>query len=162
MIEICQVNKSHIGQIRFIANSCRDIIAPNNKMIYYLCCTVFSKFSFIAFKDNQPVGFIFSMLDAVQQSIWIHQIAVIPTEQGLGIGSKLLGAVEKALESNKRVKPNQIRLAVKQDNHKAKDFYNKFNYQNMGTEDIIRMEIFCKKMVQKKKKLKTIKKEATQ
>ena len=52
MIRIETVKLEYLNYIENIANSSSEYLVPNNHMIYYLCCTVFSKYSFIAFKND--------------------------------------------------------------------------------------------------------------
>ena len=122
MIEIRNVNSKDIESIIDLVMLNKDILQPNNFMIYYLCCTVFKESSFIAFKDEKPIGFLFAFPDSNQECTWVHQMAVDPNEKSKGIGSELLKKLETSIA--RRESPiKTIRLAVKPDNHRAKTFY---------------------------------------
>lgn len=143
MTEIRNVNSKDIESIINLVTLNKDILQPNNFMIYYLCCTVFKESSFIAFKDEKPIGFLLAFPDSKQEYTWVHQMGVDPNEKSKGIGSELLKKLETSIASlESPIKT--MRLAVKPDNHRAKVFYEKHQFRFLGMDDLIKMEIYEK------------------
>lgn len=143
MLKIEPVNINHLDSLISLANANIGKLTPNNRMIYYLCCTVFNDCSFLAIQDLKPIGFIFAMPDVSMTSYWIHQIAVHPKYIGMGVGFRLITRLEKEIEK-KRKDLVTIRLAVKKENLVAKQFYKKLNYQLVKFDSWVEMEIFEK------------------
>jgi len=146
MIKIRSVTIADIDSIVNLVSLNADVLRPNNKMIYYLCCTIFRKYSFLAVDENTPLGFLFAFKDSEKQCIWIHQFAVDPDKQTRGIGTKLLRKLESEIKENE-TSPNFIKLAVKPDNYKAKEFYLNHEFKFLKLEECINMEIFEKQII---------------
>lgn len=87
-------------------------------------------FSLLAYRNGEAVGLAncfvgFSTFEA-RKLINIHDLAVMPEHRGLGIGEKLLEAVQKAA---KKMKCCKITLEVRDDNP-AKELYERFGFEN--------------------------------
>jgi len=137
------VNSSDVHSIIGIVELNNDVLRQNNLMIYYLCCTVFAKYSFIAFDSDNAVGFIFAFPSADLKYIWIHQIAIDPDHKRKGIGAKLMEKLEAAAGTGE-YPYNKVKLAVKPDNLQAMSMYEKLGYRQSYTDKNINMEIFEK------------------
>lgn len=86
----------------------------------------------VAEKDNQPLGFTsYEVNYNSDPQLMIHKLYLLPITQGLGIGTKLLNLLsETALQNNNK----RLRLKVYFANTKAIGLYEKYGFQNMGTE----------------------------
>lgn len=144
MIRIETVKLEYLNYIENIANSSSEYLVPNNHMIYYLCCTVFSKYSFIAFKNDAPIGYLFSVPEFDAKYIWLHQIAVTQENRHTGVGSQLVFEFEKLILKEKCFKT--IRCAIKPDNLPSKTFFLKHSFKSLGLDSYISMEIFEKQI----------------
>jgi GNAT superfamily N-acetyltransferase len=79
---------------------------------------------FLAFAENRPVGLAvcfhgFSTF-AAKPLINIHDFIVLPGARGLGVGRRLLAAVEKKARSQGCCK---VTLEVQENNHRARQVY---------------------------------------
>jgi ribosomal protein S18 acetylase RimI-like enzyme len=79
---------------------------------------------FLAFAENRPVGMAvcfhgFSTF-AAKPLINIHDFIVLPEARGLGVGRRLLAAVEKKARSRGCCK---VTLEVQENNHRARKIY---------------------------------------
>lgn len=119
MIKIVNTDLKYLEDIKNIADN-SQFIQPNNHMMYYLCCTIFSNYSFVALKNNEVIGYLFCFTDSQNEYVWIHQISVIENEQGRKIASRLLKTLGDKLIKESRIK--KIRFTTRTDNHKV---YNK-------------------------------------
>jgi|ERR1035437_7134379 N-acetylglutamate synthase-like GNAT family acetyltransferase len=144
MIEIINTKLDYLDSIEAIADSARDRIAPNNRMIYFLCCTIFSKFSFIALKDGIPIGFLLAFPKLESKLLWLHQIAIYPNERSQEVGSKLLQKLETLIVEEKSIKI--FRCAIRTENQISKSFFTKNGYRFIETDPFIKMEIFEKQI----------------
>lgn len=143
MIKLRNVISKDIESIIDLVKLNGNVLQSNNFMIYYLCCTVFENYSFIAFQKEKPVGFLFAFPDSKQAFIWVHQMAVEPQQKRKGIGSKLLKKLEAKIEKSESP-CKRIRLAVKHENHQAKSMYIKHGFKLLKMDDLIKMEIYEK------------------
>ena len=143
MLNIRNMNTGDMQAVIDIVTANDTILAPNNKMIYYLCSTVFENFSFIAANEKQIVGFVCGFPDFVHQYIWIHQFAVHPDQKRRGTGLILLKHLEKAT-ANCKFSIKKLKLAVKKDNFIAKHFYSKNDFHFLHFDEVIDMEIYQK------------------
>ncbi|MFH5882911.1 GNAT family N-acetyltransferase [Halalkalibaculum sp. DA3122] len=87
-------------------------------------------FTLLAFRDGAAVGIAncfvgFSTFEG-QKLINIHDLAVVPEWRGLGIGKKLLRAVQ---HKARKLKCCRITLEVREDNP-AIDLYERFGFDN--------------------------------
>jgi hypothetical protein len=154
MIKIENVNLEYLEEIEEIAKKSVPYMVANNHMIYYLCCTAFSKYSFVAIKDNKVIGYIFAFSDSYQKYIWIHQLAVIKEEQNrICTGYLIRNLAEVLIKENKII---TLRFAIRKDNEAsyriAANFYRKSLYgidydtKSLGVDkkinNIFDMEIF--------------------
>jgi ribosomal protein S18 acetylase RimI-like enzyme len=86
----------------------------------------------LAEKEDKPTGFTSYEINYNNEpQLMIHKIYLLPSTQGTGTGTKLLNLLtETALQNNN----DRLRLKVYFENHKAIGFYEKYGFQNMGTE----------------------------
>ena len=117
MMKIENTKLEYLTDIENIAINSSTYMVPNNHMIYYLCCTVFTKYSFIAIKNNTVIGYLFAFADSQQRFIWIHQLAVIKEEQRkIYTGHLVKKLIEVVIDENKI---NLLRFAVRKDNKQS-------------------------------------------
>ena len=95
---------------------------------------------FLAFIENQPVGYVKMRdaavpLDLVNRScIEIARIYSVQHSIGKGVGKKLMQACHDfAKQKQKEV----LWLAVWEENHRAIDFYSKWGFEKFGVQDFI-------------------------
>ncbi|HKK46524.1 MAG TPA: GNAT family N-acetyltransferase [Balneolaceae bacterium] len=86
--------------------------------------------TFLAYKDKGPVGLAtcltsFSTFDA-RKAINIHDLFVISEERGLGIGDRLLQAIQKRA---RQMDCCQLTIEVRDDNHSARKLYERFGFE---------------------------------
>jgi GNAT superfamily N-acetyltransferase len=143
MLQIDNTNLKYLNHIERIARVSNEYMVPNNRMIYYLCCTVFTRYSFVAIKDHEPIGYLFAFSDSDSKYIWIHQLAVIPEERNKGIGGRLLIKLKRVLESENSIRI--IRFAVRKENIPSWKIAIRQNCQSFGTDPYLDMEIFEKR-----------------
>ncbi len=148
----------HLNSIENIARGAKYIV-NNSRMIYYLCCTIFSKYSFVSIKQDKQnhkmvTGYLYSFPDAELKFLWIHQIVVIPSEQNSRATGLLISKLIDELKKEGKIK--SIRFAIRKDNEKShimatKPFRNsflgtKYNCNSLGVENELsndfEMEIF--------------------
>jgi hypothetical protein len=115
MTKIINANINHLEDIKRIAND-SSFIQANNHMIYYLCCTTFSNYSFVAKKNNEIIGFLFCFNDSSNEYVWIHQVAVVQKEQGGKTNVLLLQELGKKIIRENKIK--KVRFATRIDNPK--------------------------------------------
>lgn len=86
----------------------------------------------LAEKDSAALGFASYEIDYKgRPQLMVHKIYILPSAQGLGIGSKFLDLLSDiALENNNK----QLRLMVYFENTKAIGFYERHGFKNIGTE----------------------------
>jgi diamine N-acetyltransferase len=86
----------------------------------------------LAEKNNQPLGFSsYEINYNAQPKLMIHKLYILPTAQGLGIGTKFINMLSKLAVQNSN---NQLRLKVYIKNDKAIEFYEKYGFRKVGTE----------------------------
>jgi len=143
-IKIKNADLDFLESIRSIADDASDYLVPNTKMIYYLSCTVFKRFSFLAVEDNIPVGFIFAMPNYSEEALWIHQIAVLKEYKNTGIGTVLLNKLDEIARRESIF--NFLMCAIKVNNLPSKQFFQKHKFENIGLDSYISMDIFRKRL----------------
>lgn len=86
----------------------------------------------LAEKDSLALGFMsYEINYKGRHHLMVHKIYILPSAQGLGIGSKFLNLLSDiALENNNK----QLRLKVFFENTKAIGFYERHGFKNIGTE----------------------------
>jgi GNAT superfamily N-acetyltransferase len=144
MITIVKANLDYLDDIEKTARISNEYMVPNNRMIYYLCCTVFSKYSLVALKDDVAIGYLFAFPDSGLNFIWIHQLAVIPEERNKGIGGRLLYKLKSEMEKDNNIKT--IRFAVRKENLASWRIAAKHNCRCFGIDPYINMEVFEKQL----------------
>lgn len=88
----------------------------------------------LAERDNEAIGFTsYEINYNSNHQLMIHKIYLVPSSQGLGIGSKLLNLLSEIALQNMN---NQLRLKVFFQNTKAIQFYEKYGFKKVGTEMI--------------------------
>jgi len=103
---------------------------PQNYPLYYwIYQLLFSNNSFLAFKDNLLIGYVFSFSlstdqQQTMQTATICSLVVDPDYRKLGIASKLLD-----LTKNSYTIPIKLILHVNTTNHNAKKLYEKKNFK---------------------------------
>jgi len=80
-----------------------------------------------AVNDEKMVGFVAGEIRKPKELAWIATFGVLPAFRGLGVGSTLLEACEKALDVDR------VRLSVRVGNNTAIRLYKSFGYQQVGT-----------------------------
>lgn len=138
---IRQIEIDDLDDLIKLVRSNNTVLQENNRMFYFLSCTVFKKFSFIYFEQEQPIGFLIAFKDSYDKFIWIHQMAISPSFQGKGYGKKLAHYLLKTLKAADEG-IDQVRLSVKRDNYAAKKLYSTLGFQFLKFEDSINMEIY--------------------
>jgi len=118
-----------------------SILQENNRMIYYLCCTVFSRYSFITFDAEKPIACILAFKDSYNTYLWVHQLAVIPEYQGKGIGIKLMKEAFQHLQQEGE-ELQEIRLAVRESNTNAIRLYERNGFRRIEHNVVIDMLIY--------------------
>jgi hypothetical protein len=105
---------NQLEQIEYVAKNCGDFLVANNKMIYYLCCSVFSKTSFTISIENKVVAFLFAFPDSDNEFIWLHQIAVLEDVEN----NKRYGGIlfKNFLELIFNMHYTAVRFAIRKDN----------------------------------------------
>ena len=95
---------------------------------------------FLAFYDNEPVGYVKLRLGAVpsellgQSCIEIARIYSVERMIGKGVGRKLMQmSHEVAKQRGKQI----LWLAVWKENHRAIDFYNRWGFEIFGEQDFL-------------------------
>lgn len=132
----------YLDDVVNLAESSSEFLVPNNRMIYYLACTVFSKYSFVAIKENVPAGFLFSVPNMEARYIWLHQIAVNQADRRIGIGSQLIDKLEELISREGYF--DTVKCAIKSNNSASKTLFSSHGYSCLGTDDYLNMEIFEK------------------
>ena len=124
----------YLDKIIEISKNSGGFMAQNNRMIYYLCCTVFSKYSFIAIKkDNNEenvVGFIFVVRDSYSRYLWIHQLAVMPDEKEKLAAGSLIHKLLHIIDEEKLI--NGLRFAIRTDNKLSYSIAMNFNNKSFA------------------------------
>ena len=83
-------------------------------------------------RDTEALGFTSYEINYNSgHQLMIHKIYLVPSTQGLGIGTKLLNLLSDIAINNKN---DQLRLKVFFQNSKAIGFYEKYGFKNVGTE----------------------------
>ena len=144
MIKIENAKLEYLDHIETIAKSSDEYLVPNNRMIYYLCCTIFSKYSYVALKNEAPIGYLFTMAASDRKLLWLHQIAIEPNERSKGIANQLIQQLENTLLLNKDIET--LRCAIRTDNLPSKNFFVKHGYEFYEIDSFINMAIFEKKL----------------
>jgi hypothetical protein len=129
MITIENVRLEYLTDIENIANNSNEYMVPNNHMIYYLCCTVFSKYSFVAIKNNIVIGYLFAFANSQEEFIWIHQLAVIKGEQKKICTGYLIKKLAKVLMDENKIKT--LRFIIRKDNGPSYNIASNFNRRNL-------------------------------
>lgn len=148
MIEIFEANPTHIATIQEIAyktwpKTYGDILLPEQfdymlEMMYSADAlqkqfTDLGHHFLIAYHNNKYLGFIsYESSYKGEQQTKIHKIYILPEAQGLGVGKRLMEAVE-AISVNKGNK--KLFLNVNKYNN-AEKFYHRLGFKVVGTEDI--------------------------
>jgi ribosomal protein S18 acetylase RimI-like enzyme len=139
--EITHPGLSHLESIVNLAKEA-SFIVPNTKMIYYLCCTVFSEYSFIATIDNKVCGYLYTMPDWENNFVWLHQIVVDKKCSRSGIGQGLINEFENYIKKKNHF--SFFRCAIKSINDPSKQLVTKFGYQFIGLDSYMDMELYEK------------------
>ena len=108
----------HLNSIESIAREAK-FIAVNTRMIYYLCCSIFSKYSFVAIRQNEQndktvVGYLCSFPDSEFKFLWIHQLVVSQNKQNIRAAGSMFGQLVNILKKEGKIK--SIRFAIRKDN----------------------------------------------
>jgi ribosomal protein S18 acetylase RimI-like enzyme len=86
----------------------------------------------LAEKDDQTLGFAsYEMNYNSEPQLMIHKLYLLPTTQGLGIGTNFINLLSEIAKQNKN---NQLRLKVYFKNTNAIRFYEKYGFIKTGTE----------------------------
>ena len=102
-------------------------LSENYPFYYWIYQLLFSKNSFLAFKDDYLVGYIFSFSTEQEQTIQtatIYSLVVDPNYRKLGIASKLLDLAKSSYTA-----PIKLYLYVNTKNENAIKLYKKKSYQ---------------------------------
>jgi len=146
MISFRKPKTADVDRILELIESNSNVLAPNNRMIYYLCCTIFSELSLLIERDKTLIGFAAVLTDSNNKITWIHQLAIAYNFRKLGYASALLKKIEGNIR-NDYTSINSIKLAVKSDNYPAKSLYAKLDYELKEFDNTINMEIYEKKII---------------
>lgn len=86
----------------------------------------------LAEENNHSLGFTsYEIFFNWKPQLMIHKIYILPSSQGLGIGTKFLDLLSAiAIQNNNK----QLRLKVYFKNYKAINFYEKYGFKNIGSE----------------------------
>lgn len=142
---IRQIELKDLDNIISIIKANEKILQQNNRMFYYLCCTVFSRYSFISLIDEKPIGILISFKDSYNKYIWVHQLAILPEFQSHGHGITLIKSFfNKVISDNEAI--GEIRLSVRKDNIAAKKMYQKLGFNFIKFDDLLNMEIYYLKI----------------
>jgi hypothetical protein len=114
MLKIENTKVEHLESIKEIAINASPFLVANNHMIYYLCCTVFSQYSFVIKRDEKIIGYLFSMKDSADKYIWIHQLAIIRNERKSFATAFLIKALINKLKNESTIRI--LRFAIRNDN----------------------------------------------
>lgn len=86
----------------------------------------------LAEKDNQSLGFSsYEVNYNSEPQLMIHKLYILPSKQGLGVGTKFLNLLSEIAQQNNNM---QLRLKVYFENTKAIGFYEKYGFKKIGTE----------------------------
>jgi len=86
----------------------------------------------LAEKGNQSLGFTsYEINYNSKPQLMIHKLYLLPSSQGLGIGTKFLNLLSDIAQHNNN---KRLRLKVYFENSKAISFYEKYGFKNIGTE----------------------------
>jgi len=104
--------------------------------------------SFIAYKDNQAIGLAncfygFSTFSA-KPLLNVHDLVVAKESRGLGIGTRLLQAVENEAKENGCCK---VTLEVLQQNNRAKRVYQSFGFSGYNVGESENNALFWEKKI---------------
>lgn len=104
--------------------------------------------SFLAYKDEEPIGLAncfygFSTFSA-KPLLNVHDLAVKDGHRGLGVGTKLLQAVEDEAKSEGCCK---VTLEVLEQNTRAKKVYNSFGFAGYNLGDGENSALFWQKKI---------------
>ncbi len=136
MITIKPVNQNDAPLLRHLATLCPplDVHTPYT---YWVMATYFGEYSFIAYDDGKPIGYIMNLKK--DNTLFIWQIGIIPDYRKQGISQRLIGkAVRAALKSG--CTSAQVTIAPENiDSYCAFKHYclnNKFSFENISTAHI--------------------------
>lgn len=104
--------------------------------------------SFLAFKDDEPIGlancfYAFSTFSA-KSILNVHDLAVKDGHRGLGVGTKLLQAVEDEAKVNGSCK---VTLEVLEQNTRARKVYESFGFEGYNLGDGENSALFWQKKI---------------
>lgn len=103
-----------------------------------------SAFALLAFDGDQPVGVAVCMEGfstfAARPLINVHDLAVMPTHRGRGIGSALLAAVSNRAKSTDCCK---VTLEVRSSNTNARRLYERLGFTDAGGQPTQFLERRC-------------------
>lgn len=143
-IKIINTNLKYLESVHQLANN-SSFIVPNSKMIYYLCCTVFSEYSFVAINNNILVGYLFAMPDWENQLIWLHQMSIDKKYTNRGIGSEIFKKFESIVKTKHHFR--FLRCAIRTDNIPSKKIALKFGYHLLNHDIQLDMDIYEKEII---------------
>lgn len=126
MVHIRLVREEDLKQVYVIEKKCFGKLAYPESLInwfYHLHLETF----FVAEADGKVVGYAIGAV--IDRRGHIISIAVEPTQQRKGIGTKLLRTLEEALE---RKGVSKFRLEVRVDNEVAQKFYERQRFRKVS------------------------------
>lgn len=138
-----QLQRNDLEAVISLIETNSSVLAPNNRMIYYITCNVFTEYSFVAEDRGEIVGIALVFSAEGINNLWLHQLAISPDFRRKGIAYRLMATLEEKLKSENSTFIG-IRLAVKEDNLPAKALYEKIDYIFIEKDAQIGMEIYQK------------------
>jgi len=126
------------GSLELPAEVRRDLVPQLRKHPAY--------FVFLAYDDGKPVGFTLCFVGfstfAARPLINIHDIGVLASYRGKGVGLKLMSAVENKARALGCCK---LTLEVREDNDRARGLYRKFGFgESVVGPEHVPMEFWAK------------------
>jgi ribosomal protein S18 acetylase RimI-like enzyme len=94
----------------------------------------------LAFRDGEAVGFAFCLLErrAGQVEGWVHDLGVVPSARGVGLGRALLWQGILAMRERGAAR---VLLGVDAANHRARRLYHRTGFRTTQTIDYLRLPL---------------------
>ena len=139
--QIVHPRLEHLDEIVQLANDA-EFIVPNTRMIYWMCCSIFSNFSFIAIEEDEIIGLLFALPDPNDNSLWVHQLFVKKEYQRQKVAERLSERLDHLVVEGGGI--SSLRCAVKPNNLPSKSFVEKRDFILQKLDSHMDMYIYVK------------------